>query len=62
MLFSSQIFDAQNLLLPDLLQGTNGESERSEGLYEICACPDGKLYLSVADIVSTCLQYSRDCQ
>ncbi|XP_070605883.1 gamma-sarcoglycan [Erythrolamprus reginae] len=56
------VFDAQNLLLPDLLQGTNGESERSEGLYEICACPDGKLYLSVADTVSTCLQYSRDCQ
>ncbi|XP_015670363.1 gamma-sarcoglycan [Protobothrops mucrosquamatus] len=59
---NGMVFDAQNLLLPDLLQGTNGESERSEGLYEICACPDGRLYLSVADTVSTCLQYSHNCQ
>ncbi|XP_013931299.1 PREDICTED: gamma-sarcoglycan [Thamnophis sirtalis] len=59
---NGMIIDAQNLLLPDLLQGTNGESGTSEGLYEICACPDGRLYLSVADVVSTCLQHSRDCQ
>ncbi|KAM6447241.1 gamma-sarcoglycan [Liasis olivaceus] len=59
---NGMILDAQNLLLPDLLQGTNGESESSEGLYEICACPDGRLYLSVAGIDSTCLEYSHDCQ
>ncbi|XP_026530772.1 gamma-sarcoglycan isoform X1 [Notechis scutatus] len=59
---NEMIFDAENLLLPNLLQGTNGESETSKRLYEICACPDGRLYLSVADIVSTCLKYSRDCQ
>ncbi|XP_063161835.1 gamma-sarcoglycan [Candoia aspera] len=59
---NGMLLDAQNLLLPDLLQGTNGESERSEGLYEICACPDGRLFLSLADIDSTCLQYSHPCQ
>ncbi|XP_053160308.1 gamma-sarcoglycan [Hemicordylus capensis] len=54
--------EAKGLQLPDLPQGTNGESGTSQKLYEICVCPDGKLYLAIADVESTCQAYSRDCQ
>ncbi|XP_028582173.2 gamma-sarcoglycan isoform X1 [Podarcis muralis] len=50
------------LRLPKLPQGTSGDSEISFGLYEVCVCTDGKLYLAVADVVSTCLYYSQACE
>ncbi|XP_061484538.1 gamma-sarcoglycan [Rhineura floridana] len=56
------MLNAESLRLPKLPQGTSGDSGTSDGLYEICVCPDGKLYLAVADIVSTCLKYNRVCQ
>ncbi|XP_015267491.1 PREDICTED: gamma-sarcoglycan [Gekko japonicus] len=57
------ILDAQTVRLPQLPEGTNDEEPgSSQELYEVCVCPDGKLYLSVADVDSTCQEYSRVCQ
>ncbi|KAL8190988.1 UNVERIFIED_CONTAM: hypothetical protein K2H54_066447 [Gekko kuhli] len=56
------ILDAQSVRLPQLPEGTSEEPGSSQELYEVCVCPDGKLYLSVADIDSTCQEYSRVCQ
>uniref|UniRef100_W5M0S0 Gamma-sarcoglycan n=1 Tax=Lepisosteus oculatus TaxID=7918 RepID=W5M0S0_LEPOC len=56
------ILDAETVRLPKLPQGTRGVPGNSQGLYEVCVCPDGKLYLSVAGVGSTCHEYSRVCQ
>ncbi|XP_077197813.1 gamma-sarcoglycan isoform X2 [Paroedura picta] len=56
------MLDAHTVRLPHLPEGTNEESGGSQNLYEICVCPNGKLYLSVADVESTCQEYSRVCQ
>ncbi|XP_031752021.1 gamma-sarcoglycan isoform X2 [Xenopus tropicalis] len=61
------ILDAETVRLPKLsLPIPPSDSRRNSGgsqeLYEICVCPDGKLYLSVAGYGSTCQEYSRDCQ
>ncbi|XP_068000114.1 gamma-sarcoglycan isoform X1 [Melanerpes formicivorus] len=56
------LLDAETVRLPKLPEGTRGGSSISQGLYEICVCPDGKLYLSVAGMGSTCQEYSRVCQ
>ncbi|XP_006894171.1 PREDICTED: gamma-sarcoglycan [Elephantulus edwardii] len=55
------VLDAETLCLPKLAQATGGPSGSSEGLYEICVCPDGKLYLSVADVGTTCQENSLVC-
>lgn len=57
------VLDAEKIFLPKLPKGTKTNSaDSSQELYEICVCPDGKLYLSVAASKSTCREYSRDCQ
>ncbi|NXL90672.1 SGCG protein, partial [Alectura lathami] len=56
------LLDAETVRLPKLPEGTRGGPGVSQGLYEICVCPDGKLYLSVAGVSSTCQEYSRVCQ
>ncbi|KAG9469024.1 hypothetical protein GDO78_021369 [Eleutherodactylus coqui] len=57
------VLDAEKIILPKLPQGTKtNAADSSQELYEICVCPDGKLYLSVAASQSTCREYSRDCQ
>ncbi|KAJ6662338.1 hypothetical protein lerEdw1_012502 [Lerista edwardsae] len=53
--------DANTLRLPTLPEGIDDESGSQE-LYEICVCPDGKLYLAVAALESACLEYSNVCQ
>ncbi|XP_008582380.1 PREDICTED: gamma-sarcoglycan [Galeopterus variegatus] len=55
------VLDAETVCLPRLVQGTQGPSGSSQRLYEICVCPDGKLYLSVAGVGSTCQQHSHAC-
>ncbi|XP_036985287.2 gamma-sarcoglycan [Artibeus jamaicensis] len=55
------VLDAETLCLPELAQGTAGPTASSQGLYEICACPDGKLYLSVAAADTTCHENSHVC-
>ncbi|XP_074814532.1 gamma-sarcoglycan isoform X1 [Natator depressus] len=56
------LLDAETVRLPKLPEGTRGGSDRSQELYEICVCPDGKLYLSAAGRYSTCQEYSHVCQ
>ncbi|XP_063285841.1 gamma-sarcoglycan isoform X2 [Pelobates fuscus] len=56
------VLDAETVRLPSLPRGSKGTRDSSQELYEICVCPDGKLYLSVAGRRSTCQEYSRDCQ
>nr|XP_014976222.2 gamma-sarcoglycan isoform X1 [Macaca mulatta] len=55
------VLDAETVCLPKLVQGTWGPSGSSQSLYEICACPDGKLYLSVAGVGTTCQEHSHIC-
>ncbi|EGW04617.1 Gamma-sarcoglycan [Cricetulus griseus] len=55
------VLDAETVGLPKLEQGTPGPSGSSEGFYEICVCPDGKLYLSAADEATTCEEHSHIC-
>lgn len=55
------VLDAETLCLPELAQGTAGPAGSSQGLYEICVCPDGKLYLSVAATDTTCHENSHIC-
>ncbi|KAM8785362.1 gamma-sarcoglycan isoform 2-T2 [Rhynchonycteris naso] len=55
------LLDAETVYLPKLLQGIQGPAGSSERLYEMCACPDGKLYLSVAGAVTTCHENSHIC-
>ncbi|XP_078401553.1 gamma-sarcoglycan isoform X2 [Cetorhinus maximus] len=56
------VLDAETVKLPKLPHGAQGGSGNPQGLYEVCVCPDGKLYLSVAGVGSTCQEYSRVCQ
>ncbi|XP_020852904.1 gamma-sarcoglycan isoform X1 [Phascolarctos cinereus] len=56
------VLDAATVCLPKLVQGTRGPTGSSQRLYEICVCPDGKLYLSVAGVGSTCQENSSVCQ
>lgn len=55
------VLDADTLCLPELAQGTPGPAGSSQGLYEICVCPDGKLYLSMAAADTTCHENSHVC-
>lgn len=55
------MLNTETICLPKLVQGTWGPSGGSEGLYEICVCPDGKLYLSVAGVDTTCQEHSHVC-
>ncbi|XP_045150002.1 gamma-sarcoglycan isoform X1 [Echinops telfairi] len=55
------VLDTETVRLPKLTQGTGDPAGISQGLYEICACPDGKLYLSVAAVGTTCQENSHVC-
>lgn len=55
------VLDAETVGLAKLKQGTQGPSGSSNGVYEICACLDGKLYLSMAGEATTCEEHSHIC-
>ncbi|CAI9178725.1 unnamed protein product [Rangifer tarandus platyrhynchus] len=55
------MLDAETVCLPELALGSHGPVGSSQGLYEVCACPDGKLYLSVASVGTTCHEHSHLC-
>ncbi|XP_012893484.1 PREDICTED: gamma-sarcoglycan [Dipodomys ordii] len=55
------VIDSETLCLPKLGQGTWGPSGSSQELYEVCACPDGKLYLTMAGVSTTCQEHSHIC-
>ncbi|KAJ8412555.1 hypothetical protein AAFF_G00128910 [Aldrovandia affinis] len=47
------ILDAETVRLPELLQGKGARTGSTRGLFEVCACPDGRLYVSTAGKGST---------
>ncbi|XP_060050693.1 gamma-sarcoglycan isoform X1 [Erinaceus europaeus] len=55
------VLDADTVLLPKLIQGSGGPAGSWQRLYEICVCPDGKLYLSVAGVETTCHKNTQVC-
>ncbi|XP_036106122.1 gamma-sarcoglycan [Molossus molossus] len=55
------VLDAETVRLPKLVQRAQGAAGNSQRLYEMCVCPDGKLYLSVADTGTTCHENSHIC-
>ncbi|XP_060229207.1 gamma-sarcoglycan-like [Meriones unguiculatus] len=55
------VLDAETVGLLQLKQGTRGPSGNSHGFYEICVCPGGKLYLSMAGEATTCEENSHIC-
>lgn len=55
------VLDAETVCMPRLVQGTRDPPGSSQGLYEICVCPDGKLYLAVAGTGTTCQEHSHIC-
>ncbi|XP_010883443.1 gamma-sarcoglycan isoform X2 [Esox lucius] len=54
------ILDAETVRLPSLPLGQGGVSGNAHGLYEVCVCPSGKLFLSKAGVTSTCSE-SQEC-
>uniref|UniRef100_A0A8C3X905 Gamma-sarcoglycan n=1 Tax=Catagonus wagneri TaxID=51154 RepID=A0A8C3X905_9CETA len=54
------VLDAEAVCLPKLAQGTQGPSG-PQGLYEVCACADGRLYLAAAAAGTACPESSRAC-
>uniref|UniRef100_A0A8D1H464 Gamma-sarcoglycan n=1 Tax=Sus scrofa TaxID=9823 RepID=A0A8D1H464_PIG len=54
------VLDAETVCLPRVAQGTRGPGS-SQGLYEVCACADGRLYLAAAAAGTTCHENSGVC-
>ncbi|XP_068601414.1 gamma-sarcoglycan [Brachionichthys hirsutus] len=54
------VLDAETVRMPNLPQSEGGVSGNVQGLYEVCVCPSGKLFLSKAGVTSTCSE-NQDC-
>ncbi|XP_037533387.1 gamma-sarcoglycan [Nematolebias whitei] len=54
------VLDAETVRMPSLPLSKEGVSGYAQGLYEVCVCPSGKLFLSKAGRTSTCIDY-HDC-
>ncbi|XP_061734772.1 gamma-sarcoglycan [Nerophis ophidion] len=54
------VLDAETVRMPSLPQSQGGVSSNAQGLYEVCVCPSGKLFLSKAGVTSTCSD-NQDC-
>uniref|UniRef100_A0A667Y4D6 Gamma-sarcoglycan n=1 Tax=Myripristis murdjan TaxID=586833 RepID=A0A667Y4D6_9TELE len=48
------VLDAETVRMPSLPLSGGGVSGNAQGLYEVCVCPSGKLFLSKAGVTSTC--------
>ncbi|KAM9319152.1 gamma-sarcoglycan [Pholidichthys leucotaenia] len=48
------VLDAETVRMPSLPLSNEGDSGNAQGLYEVCVCPSGKLFLSRAGRTSTC--------
>lgn len=48
------LLDAETVRMPSLPQSGGGVSGDAQGLYEVCVCPSGKVFLSKAGVTSTC--------
>ncbi|XP_017275525.1 gamma-sarcoglycan [Kryptolebias marmoratus] len=54
------VLDAETVRMPSLPLSKEGVSGSTQGLYEVCVCPSGKLFLSKAARTSTCSD-NHDC-
>ncbi|TSN57774.1 Gamma-sarcoglycan [Bagarius yarrelli] len=54
------VLDAETIRLPNLPMGEAGPPSDSHGMFEVCVCPSGKLFLSRAAVSSTCSE-SQQC-
>ncbi|XP_051934571.1 gamma-sarcoglycan [Hippocampus zosterae] len=48
------VLDAETVRMVNLPQSQGGVSGNADGLFEVCVCPSGKLFLSKAGVTSTC--------
>ncbi|XP_039631621.1 delta-sarcoglycan [Polypterus senegalus] len=55
------ILEANKIKLPRLPKGIYSASGSKQKVYEVCICPNGRLFLSVADSGSTCQINSSVC-
>lgn len=54
------VLDAETVRLQNLPLSKGGVSGNAQGLYEVCVCPSGKLFLSKAGVTSTCSE-NQEC-
>lgn len=54
------VLDAETVRMPSLPLSKGGVSGNAPGLFEVCVCPSGKLFLSKAGVTSTCSE-NQDC-
>lgn len=54
------VLDAETVRMPSLPQSQEGVPGNPQGLFEVCVCPSGKLFLSKAGVTSTCSE-DQDC-
>ncbi|XP_053176854.1 gamma-sarcoglycan [Scomber japonicus] len=54
------VLDAETVSMPSLPLGQGGVSGNAQDLYEVCVCPSGKLFLSKAEVTSTCSE-NQEC-
>ncbi|XP_026220817.1 gamma-sarcoglycan [Anabas testudineus] len=54
------VLDAETVRMPRLPLGEGGLPGNAQGLYEVCVCPSGKLFLSKAGVTSTCSE-NQEC-
>lgn len=54
------VLDAQTVRMPSLPESTEGVPGNAQGLFEVCVCPSGKLFLSKAEVTSTCSE-NQEC-
>lgn len=54
------VLDAETVRMPSLPLSEGGVSGNTQGLYEVCVCPSGKLFLSKAGVTSTCSE-NQEC-
>ncbi|KAF0030856.1 gamma-sarcoglycan [Scophthalmus maximus] len=54
------VLDAETVRMPSLPLSGGGVSGNTQNLYEVCVCPSGKLFLSKAEVISTCSE-NQEC-
>ncbi|XP_008306706.1 gamma-sarcoglycan [Cynoglossus semilaevis] len=54
------VLDAETVRMPSLPVSQGGFSGNPQDLFEVCVCPSGKLFLSKAEVISTCSE-NQEC-
>lgn len=54
------VLDAETVCMPDLPLSKGDVPGSVQGLFEVCVCPSGKLFLSKAGVTSTCSE-NQEC-